>query len=58
MQEYRAFIMGPDGHITSCVEMVCESVEDARQRAKRLVNGHSVELWQRDRKIDRFEPPH
>jgi len=29
----------------------------ARERAKQLVDGHAVELWQGDRKIDRFDHP-
>ena len=35
MQEYRAYIIGPDGRITSRVEFLCEDDEAAH-----------VELWQ------------
>jgi hypothetical protein len=55
MQEYRAYFIGPDGHIYHRVDLICETLEEARQRAKQLVDGHAVELWQRDRMIERFE---
>jgi hypothetical protein len=30
---------------------------EAIKAAKQLVDGHDVELWQRDRKIERFNRP-
>jgi hypothetical protein len=54
MIEYRAYLMGPDGHVQSRVDLVCEHDEAARERAKQLVDGHDVELWQLDRKIATF----
>ena len=55
-QEYRAYVIGPDGHITDRIDLVCVSEAEAHQWAKQLVDGHAVELWQGDRKIERFEP--
>ena len=52
-QEYRAFIIGRDGHVVYRVDLLCS--KDARQRAKQLVNGHAVELWEGARQIERFE---
>jgi hypothetical protein len=52
--EYRAYILGPDGQIQSRVDLICESDEDARKKAKQLVDGHDVELWQGARKVMRF----
>jgi hypothetical protein len=46
MQEYRAYIMGPDGHIQSRVDLRCKDVAEAFELAKQLVDGHDVELWQ------------
>ena len=54
MQHYRAYIMGQDGQILSPVDLVCENDEDAKEQARKLVDGHDVELWQRDRKISVF----
>jgi hypothetical protein len=45
MQEYRAFIIGLDGHIIGVEPIVCASDEEAIERARLLVKGHSVELW-------------
>jgi hypothetical protein len=42
-QHYRAYIMGWDGHILSAVNLHCENDDAAKERAKRLVDGHDVE---------------
>jgi hypothetical protein len=57
MQHYRAYIMGHDGHILSPVDLMCENDEAAKEQARQLVDGHDVELWQRDRKISTFLSP-
>ena len=54
MQEYRAYSIGPDGHIFQRTDLVCADDEAAKESAKRLVDGHDVELWQLDRKIAMF----
>jgi hypothetical protein len=54
MNEYRAYLMGPNGHIQSRVDLTCEDEEAAKEQAKQLVDGHDVELWQLDRKIATF----
>ncbi|MCA1457688.1 hypothetical protein I6F35_31615 [Bradyrhizobium sp. BRP22] len=53
---YRIFIFGDDGHIIDRVDLDCEDETTAKQRAKELVNGRPVELWDGTRKIERFEP--
>ena len=55
MQEYRAYIMRPDGHIHYRVGLVCKDEADAKKHAKALVADCDVELWQLDRLIERFE---
>ncbi|TGN90918.1 hypothetical protein EOW77_0003535 [Bradyrhizobium yuanmingense] len=57
MQEYKAYIVDKGGHITERIDLICEDEDVARGRAKQLVDGHAVELWQGNRKIDRFDPP-
>ena len=54
MPDYRAFLIGPDGRIQSRIELICIDNDDAQEHAKRLVDGHDVELWQFDRKIATF----
>jgi hypothetical protein len=52
--EYRAYIIGPDGHIQGRFDLICTDDDAARERAKQLVNGHDIELWQAARKIATF----
>jgi hypothetical protein len=55
MAEYRAYILSPDGRISKAVDIFCDDDEAAKEKAKKLVDGHDIELWQRDRKIAKFE---
>jgi hypothetical protein len=54
MQEYYAYVIGPDGHIIQRIDLICANDEAARERAKQLVDGHNVELWRLDRKVATF----
>jgi hypothetical protein len=56
MDEYRAYMIGRDGHIFNRVDIRCSDENEARRLAKVAVDGHAVELWQGDRFIERFEP--
>jgi len=49
LPEYRAYIIGRDGHIRSFESLVCTDDDTAIATAERLVDGHDVELWQADR---------
>ncbi len=53
---YYAYVIGKDGHIMDRIALLCESDDDAKERAEQLVNGHAVELWQEARMIATFEP--
>jgi hypothetical protein len=55
MPEYRVYSVGSDGHFFNSVPLECADDAEATEHAKQLVDGHDVELWQRDRKIARFE---
>jgi hypothetical protein len=46
MQEYRAYLIGRDGHVVHRVDMLCADDEVAKERAQILVDIHTVELWQ------------
>src|SRR4051794_27466177 len=46
MGEYRAYVIGADGHMALRVDLVVPDETTARKRAKQLVNGHAVELWE------------
>jgi hypothetical protein len=58
MDGYYAYIIDADGHVINRVDLAFEHEEDAAERAKGLVDGHDVELWQRDRKIATFSHDH
>ena len=57
MPDYRAYIMGPDGHVQNRVDLQCTDDVEAIKLAKQLVDGYDVELWQLDRKIETFRHP-
>ena len=45
-------MIGDDGHFIRAIDIFCDDDDAARQRAKQLLDGHDVELWQLDRKIE------
>jgi hypothetical protein len=51
MQEYRAFVIGPDGHVMLRHDLSALDDEAAKQFAQRYVDGHDIEVWQLDRRI-------
>jgi hypothetical protein len=40
MAEYRAYTVGHDGHFIEFEPLVCDSDNEAIEKAKRLVDGH------------------
>jgi hypothetical protein len=55
MDGFYAYIVDQEGHVIKRVDLALEKEEDAAEHAKHLVDGHDVELWQRDRKIATFK---
>ena len=45
MAEYRAYIIGGDGHFAGFESLVCDDDAVAIEKAERLVDGHDIELW-------------
>jgi hypothetical protein len=58
MHAYRAYMISLDGRIVHRVDIECDDDEAAKERAKLLVNGHDVELWDGARKIAEFKAAH
>jgi hypothetical protein len=59
MRDYRAYILGIDGHCFVRVEAFLSDHphdEAALRAAKELVDGHEVELWDCGRLVARFSP--
>jgi hypothetical protein len=56
MAEYRAYIVGVDGHFIDFEPLICNDDDGAIEKAKRLVDGHDVELWCGERLVIRLRP--
>ena len=55
MNDYRVYVIGSDGHILDRIDLVCADDDAAKERAKQLVDGRDVELWQLGRMIAQFK---
>lgn len=55
MQHYRVYVIGHDGHFIRSIDLSCADDGAAIESAKQLVDGYDLELWQRDRRIARFD---
>jgi hypothetical protein len=55
MPKYRAFVIGPDGHVMDRHELACADDEAAKKRAQQLADSCDIELWQCERKIAAFK---
>jgi hypothetical protein len=53
VNEYRAYLVGIDGHFISYEPLLCASDDQAIAKTKRLVDGHDVELWSGPRMVVR-----
>jgi hypothetical protein len=54
MAEYRAYVIGDDGHFISFEGLVGENDVEAVAKAQRLVDAHDVELWSGERFVVRL----
>jgi hypothetical protein len=55
MAEYRAYTVGVDGHFIGFEPLVCRDDADAMTTAKRMVDGHAIEVWSGERFVVRLE---
>jgi hypothetical protein len=55
MQHYRVYVIGQDGHFIRSIDLSCADDDAAIESAKQLIEGYDLELWQRDRRIARFD---
>ncbi|MCD9112789.1 MULTISPECIES: hypothetical protein [Bradyrhizobium] len=46
MREFRAYLIDGEGHITFRIDLDVHDPEEARERAKLIVDEHAVELWE------------
>jgi hypothetical protein len=57
MANYRAYQIGPDGHIQQGVDLECADDAEAIEAADQLVGDCAVELWRGTRMVARLEAP-
>ncbi|MBR0735275.1 MULTISPECIES: hypothetical protein [Bradyrhizobium] len=56
MEEFTAYLFGPDGHIVQRVSLICADEDAAKERAEQPAETYAVELWQLARKIASYPP--
>lgn len=55
MPAYRTYLIDQNNSISGPAEIVeCADDFDAIEKAKQLLDGHDVELWEGDRRVMRF----
>jgi hypothetical protein len=57
MTVYCAYIMGLHDRTIGVIQLDCNDDESAIKSARRLVDGHPVEVWQTDRPVARLDAP-
>jgi hypothetical protein len=55
MAEYRAYVVGHDGHFIRFESLICADDAEAIAKTKRLVADHNVEFWSGKRFVIRLE---
>jgi hypothetical protein len=55
MAHYRTYLLDSAGQIAAMRRLVCETDDEAREKAKTLLKGQTGELWSNHRKVARFE---
>ena len=56
MTDYRVHVIRSDGHIEGPFGWIARNDDAAIESAKQFINGHEIELWQRDRIIAKCDP--
>jgi hypothetical protein len=54
MYPYRIYFVGSDGLFSGAQFLECADDQEAIQKARQLVDGHDVELWNGERFVARF----
>jgi hypothetical protein len=53
--EYRAYVLGPDGHFLLSEEFVAANDDAAFEHVRQFVDGHDVELWSGERFVAKLK---
>lgn len=54
--DYRAYVIGLHGRVALRVDLAADNECEAKEQARQLVDGNSVELWQGVQKLATFTP--
>jgi hypothetical protein len=55
MVDYRAYIVGDDGHFSGFEPLACDNDDDATAKACSLLDGKDIELWSGPRLVVRLK---
>jgi hypothetical protein len=55
MAAYRFYIIGADGQLIRSVRADCPNDSAAIKQAEDMLDGYSVEIWQLERRVGRFD---
>jgi hypothetical protein len=55
--EYRAYVVGPDGHFLRSHGFDAANDDAAFKHARQFVNGYDIELWSGARLVGKLKPP-
>jgi hypothetical protein len=53
--EYRAYVIGHDGHFEGFEVLICADDAEAIEKARRLLVRQTIELWSGDRPVMQLE---
>ena len=56
MSDYRAYVVGPDGHFIGVHQIAAADQNAALTKAISLLEGHPVELWNGEEYIGTLKP--
>lgn len=55
MPEYRAYLVGADGHFVGFEPMICRDDAEAVTKARRLLDDRHIEVWNCERFVAKLE---
>jgi hypothetical protein len=56
MPDYRVYVVTDEGRVMGPAEIItCNTDQEATERARLVVNGHDVELWEGAKRVTRIK---
>jgi hypothetical protein len=57
-RDYRAYAISAEDRIVHRIDLLCADDDEARHRARQLVDEYAIELWRDQILLARYELPH